>query len=298
MEQAIAYLRRCSVGDLDTSYRAVFMPQGLGDILFFLMYVTEYKRVIPEEKVAVVVTKKHFMQLAELFAERIDALCYLDMAEEPAWRSRMVYHYDGIYNCEPQLYLLRAVRHAIGLPETARAYLPPLPRSAGIDRLEQKCELKKGAAVLIAPDAVSCNVEISDEVWCRAADIYSRAGLQVFFNSDQPERFGGYKTLFLSIVDTLNFVMDAGAFMGFRSGLCDVICAFTAVKALITYPNNKQPGLYPAIMGYDIDPNGAYLRYCSLKNIFPDKPIREEIYKDEDAFLQTISDEVREWQKY
>lgn len=291
------FLRRCSLGELDDSYRAVFMPQGLGDILFFLMYVGEYRNVIPEQRIAVVVTKKHFLQLAELFAGRVDAVCYLDSTDEPAWRHRMVYLYDGIYSSGTQPYLVRAIQSAMGLGETARAYIPRLPRPDYMDAEERKRDLVSGQSVLIAPDAVSCDVNISDETWIKIGDICAQAGYRVFFNAGELGRFGSYPAVFLSLVETMNFISDGGAFLSFRSGLCDVMAAFTDVNALIVYPNNKQPGAYPSIQGYDVDPNGAYMRYCSLKNIFPDKRITEFVYETDEALLQAVSKEVKKWRE-
>lgn len=290
-------LRRCSVGELDASYRAIFMPQGLGDILFFLMYSTEYKQTIPEDKIAVVVTKKHFMQLVELFSARIDALCYMDGVDEPIWRDRMTYFYDGIYNSVPQPYLLRAIQNAMGLQETARAYLPELPRPKNFDQLSQQFNLSKGNTILIAPDAVSCNIDLSDEAWIHVADLCTQMGYKVLFNVDKEGRFAKYQTVFLPMVETLHFIAEGGHFIGLRSGLCDVMAAFTDVNALIIYPNNKRPGEYPSIVGYDTDPNGAYLRYCSLKNIFPSKQFTEVIYSGEEALFQTVLKEVSKWQR-
>lgn len=291
-------LRRCSVGELDASYRIVFMPQGLGDILFFLMYATQYKRTIPENKIAVVVTKKHFMQLVELFSARIDALCYMDGGDEPLWRGRMTYFYDGIYNSGPQPYLLRAIQNAMGLPETARAYLPELPRPLNFDQIAQRFDLHKEKTVLIAPDAVSCSVPLSDAAWIHIADICAQEGYQALFNAEQEGRFGKYPTAFLPMVETLNLIAEGGNFIGLRSGLCDVMAAFTDVNGLIIYPNNKKPGEFPAILGYDVDPNEAYLRYCSLKNIFPSKRFSEVIYDGQDAVFQIVKEEVEKWQKY
>lgn len=296
MTEETGFLRRCSIGELDPSYRIIFMPQGLGDILFFLMYVTPYRQLIPEEKIAIVVIKKHFMQLAELFAGRIDALCYLDMVDEPMWRHRMTYFYDGIYCSGPQPYLVRAIQNAMGLQEMARAYLPELPRIQNMKRLEEEYGLKRGRTVLIAPDAVSCSVEISDEDWVRIAGLCAEAGFRVLFNTAEKDRFGKYPTVFLPLVETLHLIGVGGNFIGLRSGLCDVMAAFANVNSLIIYPNNKQPGEYPSILGYDQDPNGAYLRYCSLKNIFPNKRITEVLYCGEESLFRIVAKEVEKWQ--
>lgn len=292
------YLRKCSVGELDASYRVVFMPQGLGDILFFLMYATQYKQTIPEDKIAVVVTKKHFMQLVELFSGRIDAICYMDIGDEPLWRDRMTYFYDGIYNSAPQPYLLRAIQNAMGLPETARAYLPELPRPLDFDQVVQKLHLHTGKTVLIAPDAVSCSLPLSDTEWIYIADLCTQAGYQVLFNANQMGRFGKYPTVFLTMVETLNLIAEGGNFIGLRSGLCDVMAAFTDVNGLIIYPNNKKPGEFPAILGYDVAPNEAYLGYCSLKNIFPNRRFSEVIYRNQDDLFQKVKEEVKKWQGY
>lgn len=297
MTEEVVLLRRCSVGELDASYRAVFMPQGLGDILFFLMYVTPYRQIIPEERIAVVVIKKHFMQLAELFADRIDALCYLDMAEEPIWQSKMTYLYDGIYNSDPQPYLLRAIQNAMGLPENARAYLPKLPQPRNTEELEKQYPVRQGRTILIAPDAVSCSINVSDVTWFRIAALCTQAGFSVLFNVADSGRFGNYPTVFLSLVETLHLIAKGGNFIGFRSGLCDVMAAFTDVNSLILYPSNKQPGEFPSILGYNTDPSGAYMRYCSLKNIFPQRRMTEMLYRGEDDLLRVVINEVNKWQE-
>ena len=286
------------MGELDNSYRIVFMPQGLGDILFFLMYARQYRDIIKEDKIAVVVTKRHFMQLVELFADEIDALCFMDSADEPIWRDRLTYFYDGIYNSAPQPYLLRAIQNAMGLQDTARAYIPQLPIVPSLEKMMLQYNLNEGNAIVISPDAVSCHINISDDAWIRIADLCSQKGYKVLFNVDNAKRFGEYTTVFLSIIETLQLIEKGGHFIGLRSGLCDVMAAFTNVNSLIIYPNNKKRGEYPSILGYSCDPNGAYLRYCSLKNIFPQKQITEVIYDDENALFEIILKEVKKWREY
>ena len=275
-------------------YIVVYPPQGLGDILQVLMHLQGLKAIYPGKKVALVITKPHFLELAKLYHKVTDKFLYLsqDQCEILAksrygelFRSSWWKVYD---EKSPRLYFHYAVMAAYGIPAHTPAYIPKIQASRKTLRHLNSLGIKNGGTVIIAPEAVSCDEVISLEVWMKVAVNLEGQGFKVFFNS-RNEAYGKERLLFLPLQETLHAITQGGGFIGYRSGLCDVVSAFTKSRQIIVYPNNRKPGEYPSIMGYDQNPNEKYMEYCSLNNIYPDKEIRELIYS-EDGLLSAVKE--------
>ncbi len=283
----------------DSSYRFIFMPQGLGDVLFFCMYAKEYRKIYPECKLAFIVTKRHLKELAEVFSDCFDAIFELDVSHfEMNDISCFYYFYPAIYDDRrPQPDLQTAIKAAMQLAPCAPPYIPDLPRSEETEKKLQAIGLVPGRSVLIAPDAVSCSKLITDEAWAEIATWLERRGYKVFFNVGDGSRFPGFQKVFLSVLDTVHFANSAGYFISYRSGLCDVIATFSNAREIIIYPNNKKAGEFPSILNFDQDPNQKYLEYCSLKNWYPHKDIVEFVY-DEASFHKKLEEALAAWPIY
>lgn len=279
-ELRIARFNR-KIKKIDSSYIIVTMPQGLGDILFFCIFSKEYRRLHPQNKLALLVTKRHFLNLAELYRDCFDKILYVDAdIFSKIDSSRLTFYYHLIYDEKnPQVHLADAVRNAIGVGNNVNPYYPVIYVSAKEKRRIQKLGVQRGRTVLISPEAVSCSIDASEEDWLNIADMLEKKGFRVFFNCGNNLMYGTYPKVFLSLRETLIFTHYAGYFIGFRSGLCDVISAFSDCRQIIVYPNNKRQGEFPAVKDFDINPNVKYMEYCSLKRAFPDRIITEFIYE-------------------
>lgn len=292
-DRKITYINK-KIQRLSQSYVVVVMPQGLGDILYFCLYLKHYKREHSTNKIAFIVTKKHFRDLANFYKNLFDKIIYIDAPLlNKVDNSRLVYYYPQIYNeNNPQEHLMYAVKQGIGVDINSTPYYPTIYVSRHEKRIIGKIISKPGRTILISPEAVSCSVDISEKEWIDLADTLREKGMEVYFNTNKQEMYGNYPKIFFSLRKTLIFTHYAGYFIGFRSGLCDVVAAFSDCKQIIIYPNNKKIGEFPSIKNFDINPNEKYMDYCSLKKAFPDRTITEFIYK-KGQLLNRIEREFR-----
>lgn len=293
-DRKIAYINK-KIQKLSQSYIVVVMPQGLGDILYFCLFLEDYRREHIGNKIAFIVTKKHFMDLAILYKHLIDKIIYIDSSLlNKVDNSRFIYYYPQIYNeNNPQEHLMHAVKQAIGVNINAIPYYPTIYVSQHEKWTIRKTISKPGKAILISPEAVSCNVDITETEWIDLADTLKEKGMEVYFNTNKKNMYGSYPKVFFSLRKTLIFSHYAGYFIGFRSGLCDVVAAFSDCKQIVIYPNNKKIGEFPSIKNFDINPNKKYMDYCSLKTAFPDRAITEFIYEN-GQLLNMIGREFRD----
>ena len=279
---------------ISSSYGIIVMPQGLGDILFFCMFAEEYKKIHNVKKLALVVTKKHFLDLAKLYKTSFEKIIYIDASIfNDVNANRFTFFYPKIYDDNnPQEHLIDAVKNAMGVPRNTNAYYPMIYIKKTEKKKIESMGVHIGKSILIAPDAVSCSIDMVEQEWIGIADMLTNMGYTVFFNSKNQDLYGSYKKVFLSVRETIIFTHYAGAFLGFRSGLCDVIAAFSDCKQFIIYPNNKKKDEFKSIVNYNLNPNERYMQYCSLKYAFPDRNISEYIYKKE-TLIRRIKEEFK-----
>lgn len=292
------YARReysCAVNEtlaqFDDSYHFVFMPQGLGDILFFCLFAKAYRARMAGKKIVMIVTKPAFESLVKLYWERFDVILNLDpRLFITKCTTRFTYFYPRIYDTiHPQPTLLDAVRVAMDLPSECDREIPEVKGVKFHPEFLLKIQQKK--CVLISTDATSCSTLISDGQWIQVAKTCEKAGYYVFFNINNPMRFSEFDHVFLSIEETIQFCNTISLFIGYRSGLCDVISAFCKCRQIIVYPNNRRPGEFDCIKDYDLNPNQKYMEYCSLKTMFPQADVHEFLY-EQDSFIMQMEAEI------
>lgn len=266
---------------MSNAYDLVYMPQGLGDILFFCMHASRYKDGLADKKLAMVVIKPHYKELVDLFEDSFDKVLYLRNYKDDGL-SGLDNFYPKVYDEDnPQEHLHDAVLEAMGLGRGDEARIPQVPISEDDRKKYLAMGLVPGKTVLISPEATSCASVLTKKDWLEIADSYTSNGWKVFFNVDESSAYGEYPSAFLSIKETIQFCNLGGAFVGYRSGLCDVIAAFCKCRLVIAYPDNKKRNEHPSIKGYKQAPNEKYMEYCSLKRLFPEKEIIEFIIGDD-----------------
>ena len=267
----------------DSSWCFFMLPQGLGDVLFCLMYMEEFKIRNPEKKICFLVSKKHILDLVNLFSSVIDEIFFfffnkLDInVIFQKYKKQFYCTYDDIYNTKfPSDNLCYSVRSAMGLPFNSKKSLPSLNI---ISKNSHKF-------CLIAPDANSCEPCVSDSKWTELGSFFSQLGYEVYFNVSSDNRFRNFKHLFPTVNETISLLNNKNSFfIGYRSGLCDVVAAFCECKQLIIYPNNRKKNEFSNIKNYNENPNLSYMKYCSLSKIFPEKPnIYELMYSPVNFF--------------
>ena len=96
--------------------------------------------------------------------------------------------------------------------------------------------IKKGKSVIFSPYAKSVP-KISDEIWQSAIKYYKDKGYELYTNVAKGEApLNETLPLSPSIKDFPKVVERAGAFVGIRSGLCDIIRE-TKAKKIALYPD-------------------------------------------------------------
>ena len=118
--------------------------------------------------------------------------------------------------------------------------------------------------MLISTEATSFSQIISDEEWLFIASLLQKQGYDVVFNTKN-EKFKLHKTVFLSIKETVEFLCLSGYFIGYRSGLCDVLLPLTNARALVVYPNYVKSPI-------------TIKNYYSIEKIYNRSNIKEAIY--------------------
>lgn len=103
------------------------------------------------------------------------------------------------------------------------------------DDIFEKNSLRKGKTVLISPYATTVE-SLSQQTWQRMVDTLKNKGFDVCTNvAGKEEPILGSIPLNIPFDQVIDFVEQAGFFIGIRSGLCDIL-AFAKARKVIFYP--------------------------------------------------------------
>lgn len=259
-------------------YKLIFPPQGMGDILILLLGFAKYKEKYPNRKVGIIVTKKHFYNLCEIFAKNIDKIIYLPKLDNvPNYVlniAELVYGKDSHFDRFED-----ALLETIGITYNLDLHnLPEIKQSKAVKKMFDS-KYPKGRTVLITPEATTSKNCFSSDYWISVADKLTQKGYIPVFNSYN--KYGTYKSIMLNLEDTITFVNFAGNVLGFRSGLNDVLACFSSAHQVIIYPNNWEKGDMPYLNGFDEAPNEKYMEDGSLNRLYPHKNFKEFIYNEQ-----------------
>ena len=245
------------------TYIIINPPQGMGDILACCC-AKEYLK-IGGKQVIVIVTKKYFADIKSFFPTD-----YVEIVYE----SRSLLEKD--YRC--YIYLFNKMyfpnRPYISMKYNMCLAMGLSPEVIFHNQYEKKSKflelpsLQNNRTVLISPFATSCKDELSIEFWDILAQRLKQKGYEVFVNAPSDSYFSKHhKTCLLSLEDTVEMVSRGGYFVGWRSGLCDIIGMYSVAKIIVIYPSNPNKSSYlyiPAGISYP----EAFMRSCSLKTLW------------------------------
>lgn len=254
--------------------------QGFGEIVMTGIYIKEFKKYHQNKKVIFLIEKKgHYLMAKELLKD-VDAVLQLDKASCAYLQN---YATKGNKKDGQRDYLDISLKsYALkNLNLTSKAKQNPqiIQPSQKIINLFQNYNLMDGKTVFISPDAVSFNEEFDQSKWHEIATKLSEKGFDVVFNSNK-KNFYGYRTVFLSPKETLEFILLSGNFIGFRSGLCDVIASHLKnVKSFLFYPKASLD---------EFTSEDAYLKYFSVKLIFDNHHTKEVVYDNFSSLKENI----------
>jgi len=107
------------------------------------------------------------------------------------------------------------------------------------DAIFETYYLKKGKTILLSPYVNTIN-GVSRDVWIALAAKLKEKGYDVCTNvsNDTESAIEGTQGIFIPYAQIMDFLDKAGGFIGFRSGLCDIISSSNA-KKVILYPKER-----------------------------------------------------------
>lgn len=225
----------------------IFCPfQALGDIYFCMSYLPDFMKKRGADKCTVCVVGKACGAVVSLFGDypveifeqkKLDAAVQACLFENR--NDTFVAHQDRPYvvDLNRALYLKKIPLEKIyccgvfGLPmETNPA--PPVCW----EEYPENSRIEKGKAVILSPYAKSVTT-LPGNIWEQIAEDFREKGCQVFTNVVGDEKpLEGTEPICPKLSEMKSAVERAGAFIGIRSGLCDVIRTADCKKVAL-YPD-------------------------------------------------------------
>lgn len=140
-------------------------------------------------------------------------------------------------------------------------------------------KLKPGKTVVLAPYSVSAG-QLDIGFWETLTERLRENGFTVCTNSSGPNEpvINGTVSVFFKFVDAASFLEYAGYFVGYRSGLCDIISRVNCKKIII----------YPHDVSYCLP--GRAMKYVGLKSMRACEDVAEFEYGK-----KTLKDVLREF---
>lgn len=253
-------------------YQVIYPPQGLGDILYICLLLKEYKK-LNGKKIVMIVRKHYFKQLTQLFAKEVDETLLIGYDFK-----RLISYVKknkSVLNIESELYEkdMKFISFRTNLIQILN--LPKDTKLQADTCFEFKIEnlgieYKKGKTIMLSPHATSCPKCMPDEFWLSLAEFFIAKGFDIIFNSNDEIFSQRYKSYLLSISDTIALVNDCGYFIGYRSGLCDVMAYFSTTKKIFICPTNPHNG----------DTAEKYFELATTKDLWVYNEAKEYIYSD------------------
>ena len=258
-------------------YRVMYPPQGMGDILYICLLLKAYKK-IHKKKIVVIVRKPYFKQLVQLFDKEVyDTLLFgynLDNFMSHIKQNKAILNIEAeLYEKDMKFVSFKTnLIEILGLPKDTKLWW-----EGGADTcFEFKTDSlninhKKGKTIILSPHATSCPKCVPNDFWIALAEYFLAKNFDIIFNSNDEIFSQKYKSCLLSISDSIALANSCGYFIGYRSGLCDVIAYFSTCQKIFIYPTNPHSG----------DSAKKYLELATTKELWRHNKAKEYIYSQE-----------------
>ncbi|MDR1605431.1 MAG: hypothetical protein LBS10_11720 [Gracilibacteraceae bacterium] len=223
--------------------RLIICPyNALGDVYWAMAFLPAYRAKHGIGPTALIVAGDACRQVAEMFgAENPVTLEQADMDElvQAVVFTRatdcLIAHHDRPYTDDSIRWLDRhflsfidCYKHIVyGLDKTAA----PVPPSR-LAEFEQREKILPGRSVILAPYAKSV-ADMPADFWRRMVAAYRRRGYAVFTNTAGRSPAAGTHSLEIPLAQIVAAAEYAGAFVGVRSGLCDVLYTARCRKTVV-----------------------------------------------------------------
>ena len=227
---------------------------SLGDLYIFSLFLPTAlnKKSISECDCVLVVTKNSVRKLAEILGFRNIELITFDEANKN-WLIMMrmfgdkIDVHNAVYHGENLIFQTLVHFSEVSFKDSFTKYVfkeikdekpiyPSFPKRKNIvKKIFEENNLIPGKTVLISPYAGHFIASISKKQWNRLVEGLIEKGYCVCTNSggrDEPA-LEGTSAPFIDLIDCVEFVEQAGYFIGIRSGFCDLICMADCKKTVI-----------------------------------------------------------------
>jgi hypothetical protein len=212
-------------------------------VYWALSFLPAYREKHGIGEVAIVVIGEPCRQVAELFG--MENIVTLDHAEMDELTQAIIFtrENDCIFAHHDRPYTDNIIRwldkHFLSFIDYYRCAVyglgkgtPPVPPN-NFAPFENQEQIPKGKAVILSPYAKSV-VEPPLGFWEKIAADYSARGCEVYTNVAGDEALiRGTQALSLPVSQMLKAAEYAGAFIGIRSGLCDVLYTANCQKTVV-----------------------------------------------------------------
>ena len=264
------------------NYIIMFPPPGLGEIVFFGIYMKEFKDKNSKKVLFLTFKEAQYLMVK-------DILCYVDEVLMVEYNlcsyftrdSNFSYFKQPFFSKKNGRYIRKSLKeytlNCLDLLLDAKPSILHIVASEKIAEIFNSYNVKKGKTIFIAPYAKSFSGMFDDSRWKEVADELTKKEFDVVFNSELDD-FYGYKTLFLSVKETLEFILLCDNFIGYRSGFCDVVASHLKnTKSFIFYPILENSGR-----------TRNTFEYFNLSSNFDNKNTKEVIYTDFESLKNDI----------
>lgn len=263
----------------------IYPSEGLGDLLYITALLPEIRKKNQYSKIKIILSKPYFKDLLYMFDIFYDEI--IENYSNIKYKSNVNILKNLCKN--PSVHFIDGIKRSLNLSLQSSLYIPELKISKKINEIFKKYELIENKTFIIAPDSISAVEQIADNVWKSYADNLTELGFTCLFNVKNSERFYPYKNLYLNLSETLQLISLGKYFLGYRSGLCDLVAAFTNINQFVVYPNIKNKKIdYPYIKKSFKNFNEDLYEYYSLKYIFNEKNIVEFLYDESTSSINKI----------
>lgn len=227
---------------------------SLGDLFIFSLFLPEFMKAkkVSDCDCVLVVTKNSTKRLADILGFRhVEMIDLEDAYNNWLMMLRMMGGglnvHNAVYHGENKLFQTLVhysrvsfrdsfTKYVFQFPEEVEPIYPEFPK-----RHEHVLEqfifhgLKPGKTVVISPYAGHFEAKISEAQWTNLITRLKEKGYAVCTNCAGPNEkpLPGTVAPFIDLQDCVEFVETAGAFIGVRSGFCDLVCMANCRKIVI-----------------------------------------------------------------
>lgn len=227
---------------------------SLGDLYIFSLFLPHamHEKSIKDCKCVLIVSKRSVEKLAKAIGFRNVALVTFEDAYEK-WLILLrllgpeldihnaVYHgensvFQNIVHFSDVTFCDSFTKFVFQFADRKEPIYPHFPRRKRVvAKIFDEKKLHRGKTVVISPYAGHFNAKIKVSEWHKLVKLLKEKGYDVCTNcgSKEEKALPGTVPVFFEIQDSVEFVEQAGGFIGVRSGFCDLVCMADCKKVVI-----------------------------------------------------------------